>query len=156
MSERGDKLAWTLVSELPWLGVAMLGLAAALFVEHFVVHCQIILPTLATEGIIEPWMWGALATPELIACFLSGWRLRSWPAVVMYAGLGALVRDVFYVILSVAGEPGHEPPRTLSETVLYTSAVALWYLLAFGLASASWREAARPVGGVSFTAAPRQ
>ncbi len=144
MRRPATDVALTLVAELPPLGVAMLGLTVALFVEHFFVHCQIIEPSLAT-GSVEPWMWGALATPELIACFLSGSRLRSWAAVVMYAGLGALVRDVFYVMLAVAGEPGHDVPETFGRTVLSTGAVALWYLLAFGLASASWRGDARPV-----------
>ncbi len=155
MSQRGNSIALTLVSEVPWLGIAMLGLTTALFIEHFFVHCQIIEPSLA-GGAVEPWMWGALATPELIACFLSGWRLRSWPAVVMYAGLGALLRSIFYVMLTVAGEPDHDLPQTFGQTVLSTAGVALWYLLAFGLASASWREDARPVEATSLTNAPRR
>ncbi len=155
MQERGNNLALTLVSELPWLGIAMLGLTTALFIEHFFVHCQIIVPSLSAGGTVEPWMWGTLATPELIACFLSGWRLRSWPAVVMYAGLGALVRDVFYLMLTVAGEPGHDLPQTFGQTAVSIGGVALCYLLAFGLASASWREEARPVETASLTGAPR-
>jgi hypothetical protein len=156
MAEREDSLALTLISELPWLGIAMLGLTVALFIEHFFVHCQIIEPSLSVGGVVEPWMWGALATPELIACFLAGWRVRSWPAVVMYAGIAALVRDIFYVMLTVAGEPGHDLPQTFGQSVLSMAGVALWYLLAFGLASASWREDARPAVTSSLTGVPRQ
>lgn len=130
------------MAELPWLGLTVLGLVTAHLVAHFVVHRQIVLESLAATGEVAPWMWGALVTPELIVCFLAGWRLRSWTGVVMYAGIGALVRDVVHLGLWAASEPGHpllttQPPGRLA---LAMGAVALSYLVAFGLASHSARE----------------
>jgi hypothetical protein len=55
-----------LATELPWLGAATLALVGTLAVEHFVVHRQIVLPTLELTSHPPFWMYGAMVAPELV------------------------------------------------------------------------------------------
>ena len=84
-------------------------------------------------------MWGALFAPELLACFIVGWRLSSWPQVLAYAGAAALARQACEITLHVAGDAGHalDAPRS---AIVATPVVALVYALLLGLASATGRQ----------------
>lgn len=120
-----------------WLGA----LGIALVVEHFVVHRGVILPTIAATGSVPPWAWAALYAPELVACFVAGWHLRSWALVGVYAVLATLLRERFYQLLHALGEPGHEAvtaPR--AEFALAAPLVAVAYVIVLVVASLSSRE----------------
>ncbi|HET8541390.1 MAG TPA: hypothetical protein VFL83_16050 [Anaeromyxobacter sp.] len=127
-----------LVAELPWLGVAALALVGTLSVEHFVVHRQIVLPTLELTTRPPFWMYAAMIAPELVVFFAAGYRLRTWLALVMYAGIGGLVRSAYHLALQLAQEPGHQLAghERLSEFAMTTPVVAVGYMLV--LAVAAW------------------
>ncbi len=125
--------------ELPWLGVSLCGIVAAHAFSHFVIHRGAILTSLAATGTVPAWMWGALFAPELVACFIVGWRLTRWWQVGLYAVAAAAARQACDVALHFAGDPGHliEGPRVV---LLSTPVVALVYAMLIGLASASGRQ----------------
>ena len=81
-----------LLAELPWLGATTLALVATMSLEHFLVHRQIVLPTLALTPHPPFWMYAAMIVPELVVFFAAGYRLRSGLVIAMYAGVGGLVR----------------------------------------------------------------
>lgn len=137
-----------LVAELPWLGATTLALLATLALEHFVVHRQIVLPTLALTPAPPFWMYAAMVVPELVLFFAAGYRLRTWLALVMYAGVGGLVRSVFHALLQLAGEPGHTAALhgALSELATMTPLVAVGYLLALAFAAWSGEDERRLAG----------
>lgn len=128
--------------ELGWLAATLGALVLALLVEHFVIHEQMILPWLAVTPEVPPWMIGAQLVPEIIVCFLAGWRLRGLGWIAVYGGAAATVRQSFYWLLSSLGAAGH--PETLfgppSEFARTAPLVAVMYFLAFGLASMGARE----------------
>jgi hypothetical protein len=128
-----------------WLGA----LALAFIVEHFVVHRGVILPSIEVTGSVPPWAWAALYAPELVACFVAGWNLRSWTLVGVYALLATLLRERFFLLLNALGEPGHATataPR--AEFGPAAPLVALAYVLVLVVASLSSREDAQ-LDGVS-------
>lgn len=137
-----------LAAELPWLGVASAGLVVVLFIEHFVVHRQIVLPTL--ELTVRPpfWMFAAMIVPELALLFAVGYRIRTLAALVMYAGIGALVRNGFHLALELASEPGHIEPlhEGVSEFALAAPFIAVGYLLVLGVAAWSGEDERRLAG----------
>jgi hypothetical protein len=135
MSRGGGKIR----AELPWLAVSLCGILAAHAFSHFVIHRGAILASIAATGSVPAWMWGALFAPELLACFIVGWRLSTWPQVVMYAAAAAVVRQACELGLHASGDPGHalEGPR---DVLVATPVVALVYLLLIGLASSSGRQ----------------
>ena len=121
-----------------WLGA----LGIALVVEHFVVHRGVILPAIEATASVPPWAWAALYAPELVACFVAGWHLRSWALVGVYAVLATVLRERFYLLLHALGEPGHEAvsgvPR--AEFALAAPIVAVAYVIVLVVASLSSRE----------------
>jgi len=137
-----------LVTELPWLGAAMLGLVAMLAVEHFVVHRQIVLPTLELTARPPFWMYAAMVVPELVVFFAAGYRLRSWGTLVMYAGVGGVVRSAFHLGLQLANEPGHFSMvhEGFSEFAMTTPVIAIGYLLALAVAAWSGEDERRLAG----------
>jgi hypothetical protein len=137
-----------LAAELPWLGATTLALLATLSLEHFVVHRQIVLPTLELTPHPPFWMYAAMVVPELVLFFAAGYRLRTWLAVVMYAGVGGVVRSGFHALLQLAGEPGHVDPLhgPLSELATMTPFVAVGYLLALAFAAWSGEDERRLAG----------
>ncbi len=142
MERPGATLAETLVAELPRLGLAMIGVLAALIFQHFVVHRLIIVPAEAA-GALAPWMLLALVSPELIVGLVTGWRLRSRPAAVMFAGMAAFLREGVQYLLAAAGEPGHAMGRPFWQLLTSTPVVAAGYLFALLLASTIAREQER-------------
>jgi hypothetical protein len=128
-----------------WLGA----LAIALMIEHFVVHRGVIVPAVQVTGSVPIWAWAALYAPELIACFIAGWQLRSWTLVGVYAVLATILRERFYLLLHLLGEPGHQAasaPR--AEFTLAAPIVAVAYGIVLVVASLSSREDAE-LDGVS-------
>ncbi len=120
-----------------WLGALVL----ALIVEHFVVHRGVIVPAIEATGSVPPWAWAALYAPELTACFVAGWQLRSWTLVGVYAVIATVLRERFYMLLHALGEPGHQAaaaPR--AEFTLAAPLVALAYVIVLVVASLSSRE----------------
>jgi len=126
--------------ELAWLGLMLVALVTALAFEHWIVHLQMLLPALA-QGAVPPWIYGALFVPELVACFLSGWRLRSRAWIIAYAIAAATVRQLFHGMLGSLGEPGHltllDAP---AEFAFATPIVVFLYALVFSLAAESSKE----------------
>ena len=132
--------ATSAIRELAWLGLMLVALAAALAFEHWVVHLQMLLPALAQDA-VPPWLYGALFVPELVACFLSGWRLRSKTWIVTYAIAAALIRQLFHAMLGALGEPGHRSPLDgPAEFAIATPIVVFLYALVFSLAAQSSKE----------------
>jgi hypothetical protein len=126
--------------EAGWLALTLAGLAATFTFEHWVVHREVILPTLQATGSVTPWMWGALLAPEMVVAFVAGWRLRGRGLVVVYALAAGALREAFEYALVRLGEPGHEQAFTeASEFAFGTPLVAVAYLVLFTLASASGR-----------------
>ncbi len=125
--------------ELPWLGLSLCGILGAHVFSHFVIHRGAILASLAARGSVPAWMWGALFLPELVACFLVGWRLSSWWRVAAYSVAAAAARQAFELTLHLAGDPAHavDSPR---QVLVATPFVALVYALLVGLASSSGRQ----------------
>lgn len=125
--------------ELPWLGLSLCGILSAHAFSHFIIHRGAILASLAASGSVPAWMWGALFLPELVACFIVGWRLSSWWQVVIYSVTAAAARQAFELALHLAGDATHaiDGPRHAFVT---TFVVALVYALLVGLASASGRQ----------------
>jgi hypothetical protein len=125
--------------ELPWLGVSVCGILAAHAFSHFVIHRGAILAAIAAGGTVPGWMWGALFAPELLVCVIVGWRLSSWPQVIVYAVTAAFARQASEIALHLAGDAGHalEGPRS---AVLAVPVVVLVYALLLGLASATGRQ----------------
>lgn len=138
-----------LVTELPGLGLAAAGLVVTFALEHYVVHRQIVLPALALTPQPPLWMFAAMVVPELIVFFVAGYRLRTWLAVAMYAGVGGLLRGGFQLLLAVLREPGHVDAlqQPFSEFALTTPAVTIGYLLVLGLAAWSGEDERRLAGG---------
>jgi hypothetical protein len=137
-----------LVSELPWLGAATLALVGTLAVEHFVVHRQIVLPTLELTAYPPFWMYAAMIVPELVVFFAAGYRLRSWLSLAMYAGVGGVVRSAFHLALEIAREPGHVGSihEGFSEFAMTTPVVAIGYMLVLGVAAWSGEDERRLAG----------
>jgi hypothetical protein len=125
--------------ELPWLGVSLCGILAAHAFSHFVIHRGAIVASLAATGTVPGWMWGALFAPELVACFIVGWRLTRWWQVGLYAAGATVVRQACELALHYAGDAGHliEGPRSV---LVATPVVALVYAMLIGLASTSGRQ----------------
>ncbi|BDG06044.1 hypothetical protein [Anaeromyxobacter oryzae] len=125
------------VREYALLGVTVFALSAATAVEHFVIHRQVILPVIAEGVPPAPWMWGALFVPELVVCFLAGWRLRGPAAIISYAIAAALHRAAWAWMLARTHQPGHEMAAGAFGFELVAAAVL--YLAVFWVASASAR-----------------
>lgn len=137
------------MGELPWLGATVLALAATLVLEHFVVHLQIVLPTLALTATPPFWMYAAMVVPELVVFFVAGYRLRTIAAIVMYAGIGGLLRGAFHLALHLAKAPGHlgpVPHDRFSEFATRTPIVTLGYLLVLAVAAWSGEDERRLAG----------
>lgn len=128
--------------EVGWLGATLGALLLALLLEHYVIHEQMILPWIAVSPEVPPWMLGAQVVPEIIVCFLFGWRLRGLGWIVIYGAAAAAMRQSFYAFLTRIAASGH--PETLfgppSEFARTAPLVAVMYFLAFGLASMGARE----------------
>ncbi len=123
-----------------WLGA----LIVALLVQHFVVQRGVIQPAIAATGTVPPWAWGAFFAPEIVACFVAGWRLRSWALVAVYAALATLLRGSFHLLLSAFGEPGSgSPGASPGEFTLAAPMVALAYVVILAVASLSGRDEAQ-------------
>jgi hypothetical protein len=136
-----------LVSELPWLAATVVALVATLAVEHFIVHRQIVLPTLAFTSQPPFWMFAAMVVPELVVFFAAGYRLRTWLALAMYAGVGGIVRSGFHYLLQAAHEPGHvSTADRMSEFAMTTPIVAVGYLLVLAVAAWSGEDERRLAG----------
>lgn len=136
-----------LVTELPWLAVTVLALVATLAVEHFLVHRQIVLPTLAFTSRPPFWMYAAMVVPELVVFFAAGYRLRTVLALAMYAGVGGIVRSGFHFLLLLAHEPGHAATTDgMSEFAMTTPLVAIGYLLVLAVAAWSGEDERRLAG----------
>jgi hypothetical protein len=138
-----------LLSELPSLGATMLALLATLVLEHFFVHRLIVLPTLAFTPHAPFWMYAAMIVPELVVFFVAGYRLRTWATLVMYAGVGGLLRGVFHLALELAREPGHVGGvhERFSEFAMRAPLVALGYLVVLAVAATSGEDERRLAGG---------
>jgi hypothetical protein len=138
---RNDPVRWR-PELLVWLPVTLSALVATLAFEHWIVHREVILPALATSDEIPPWMWATLFVPELLTCFIAGWRLGNWRTLVLYAVLCGAARELFGFTLSRMGEPGHAGRfiSPMSELAYSTPAVAAVYFLVFLLAAESGHE----------------
>jgi hypothetical protein len=136
------------VTELPWLAAATLALVATLALEHFLVHREIVLPTLAFTPRPPFWMYAAMVVPELVVFFAAGYRLRTWLTAVMYAGVGALVRSAFHLVLQLAREPGHAGGvhDRFSEFAMRTPVIAVGYLVVLAVAAWSGEDERRLAG----------
>jgi hypothetical protein len=119
--------------------VSVCGILAAHAFSHFVIHRGAILASIAAGGTVPAWMWGALFAPELVTCFIIGWRLSSWAQVIVYALTAALARQACEIALHLAGDAGHalDGPRS---ALVAAPIVALVYALLLGLASATGRQ----------------
>ncbi len=136
-----------LVTELPWLAASMVALVAVLAIEHFLVHRQIVLPTLAFTSRPPFWMYAAMVVPELVVFFACGYRLRTWVALAMYAGMGGIVRSGFHYLLQAVHEPGHVAASdAISEFAMTTPVVAIGYLLVLAVAAWSGEDERRLAG----------
>ncbi len=137
-----------LVEELPYLGGATVALVAVLAIEHFLVHRQIVIPTLALTAHPPFWMYAAMVVPELMVFFAAGYRLRTLLALAMYAGVGGAVRSAFHWLLQAVHEPGHlaMSHETISEFAMTTPVVAIGYLLVLGVAAWSGEDERRLAG----------
>jgi hypothetical protein len=137
------------LDELPWLGLAMVGLVTTLVLEHFFVYKLIVLPTLEITAEPPLWMWGSMFVPELVVFFASGWRLRSWSAVAAYAAAGSTLREGFHYLLARAGEPGHIDglKDPFSDFAVKWPTIAVGYVLVLGLAAWSGQQEGRLVHG---------
>lgn len=136
-----------LVAELPWLAATLVALVATLALEHFVVHLQIMLPTLALTATPPFWMYAAMVVPELVVFFAAGYRLRTVLALAMYAGVGGIVRSGFHYLLLLAHEPGHAATTDgMSEFAMTTPLVAIGYLLVVAVAAWSGEDERRLAG----------
>ncbi len=135
-------------AELPWLGATMGALLGTLVLEHFLVHRLIVLPTLAFTPHVPFWMYAAMIVPELVVFFVAGYRVRTWVALVMYAGVGGLVRSAFHLALQLAREPGHVDGvhDRLSEFAMRTPVIALCYLVVLAVAASSGEDERRLAG----------
>ncbi len=136
-----------LASEIPWLGATVIALVAMLAIEHFLVHRQIVLPTLAFTSRPPFWMYAAMVVPELVVFFAAGYRLRTWVALAMYAGVGGIVRSGFHYLLQAVHEPGHVAASdAISEFAMTTPIGAVGYLLVLAVAAWSGEDARRLAG----------
>ena len=133
--------------ELPWLGLTAAALVATFAFEHFVVHLLVVMPS-AEVGDVPAWAVAAMVLPELVVLFLAGYRLRNVVCIVTLAGLGALLRFGFHVLLALAGARGHaEVGRVpFSEASLTAPMMGLAYLLVLGLAATMALDERRPLG----------
>ncbi len=128
-------------AELAWLVAALLAISASLVFEHWVVHLGMIVPLQRAGVPVPAWVHGVLYAPEMVACFATGWRLRGWRWVALYAVGATLLRQAFQLALSWLGQPGHAGPLHAPVDFLFTTPlVGLAYLVIFGLASESARE----------------
>src|SRR5512133_2697992 len=136
-----------LVSELPSLAVTTIALVAMLAIEHFVVHRQIVLPTLALTAQPPFWMYAAMIVPALVVFFAAGYRLNTVVALAMYAGVGGVVRSAFHYVLQIVHEPGHAAASDrISEFAMTTPIVAIGYLLVLAVAAWSGEDERRLAG----------
>ncbi len=136
-----------LVAELPWLGATTVALLAMLALEHFLVHREIVLPTLAFTSRPPFWMYAAMVVPELVVFFAAGYRLRSWVTLAMYAGVGGVVRSAFHWLLQLVHEPGHvAASERISEFAMTTPIIAIGYLLVLAVAAWSGEDERRLAG----------
>jgi hypothetical protein len=135
---RPEPIRWR--SELAWLPVTLGALALTLSFEHWLVHRQVILPALEASAEIPPWMWATLYVPELVVCFVAGWRLRGWRTVVLYAVCAGAVRELFGRWLTLLGEPGHVERFRSPGSDLAVPITVIVYSLVFAFAAESARE----------------
>ncbi len=137
-----------LVVELPWLLATTVALLGTLVLEHFLVHRLIVLPTLAYMARPPFWMYAAMIVPELVVFFAAGYRLCSWMALVMYAGVGGVMRSAFHLALQIAHEPGHVGGihERFSEFAMRTPVIALGYLVVLAVAASSGEDERRLAG----------
>lgn len=129
-------------SELGWWLLTAGALVVAHVFEHFVVHRGVVLPSVAITGTVAPWMWATLFAPELVVCFIAGWRLRSFGLVAIYAAAAAVIREAMQLGWYVLREPGHETAFVVPshELAVRTPLVVAVYLLVIAVASSSGRE----------------
>src|SRR5512133_3881685 len=113
-----------LVAELPPLAATLVALLATLALEHFVVHLQIVLPTLALTATPPFWMYAAMVVPELVVFFVAGYRLRT----------------------SAPGHLGPSPLDRYTEFATRTPVVAIGYLLVLAVAAWSGEDERRLAG----------
>ena len=134
---------------VPWLALSMAGLAAMFALEHFFVYKQIILPALEITAEPPLWMLGAMFVPELVVFFATGWRLRTWSAVLVYAVAGATLREGFHRLLARAGEPGYVESFVdpFSDFAVHWMPIAVAYACVLGLAAWSGRQEGRLLAG---------
>jgi hypothetical protein len=118
-------------------------LTAALAFEHAVVHRRMIAPVLAAGLPVPPWAWATLFIPELVACFLSGWRIRGWLELAAYTAGATALRAVTSFGLGWPGPPlardGDATGASTPEATALSAVFAVAYLLTFALASSSAR-----------------
>lgn len=128
--------------ELRWLGLTLGALAIAIAFEHFVIHREVVLPTLQATGSIPPWMWGTLFLPEMTVCVVAGWRIRSLSWLAVYGLAAGLLRETVFHAFALSAEAGHAETMVAPGIPFGRGAllVGIVYFLLFGLASMTARE----------------
>lgn len=125
------------VREYALLGITVVALSAATAVQYFVIYLDVIVPAAKGPLAPAPWMWVALFVPELLVCFVAGWRLRGPVAIATYAVVAAFHRSAWSWALTHA-DPSVWPRPAMSPGLgLLTGAIV--YLAIFWAASASAR-----------------
>jgi hypothetical protein len=127
---------------LQFAGMAV-ALSAALAFEHAVVQRRMIAPVLAAGLPVPAWAWATLFIPELVACFLSGWRIRGFAELAAYTAGATALRTFTTFGLGwpgppLAGEAGRGPAAPAAVAV-QALVFAVAYLLTFALARSSAR-----------------
>jgi hypothetical protein len=123
----------------------LLALATALAFEHWVVLRRMIAPVVEAGLPVPAWAWATLFIPELVACFLSGWRIRTFAELALYTAAATLLRAVATFFVGGPGPLGAGPDGHAQGTVSATARVgraavfAVAYLLTFALARSSAR-----------------
>jgi hypothetical protein len=120
----------------------LVALAAALAFEHVVVHRRMIVPVLAAGLPVPAWAWATLFIPELVACFLSGWRIQSWRELVVYTAGATALRAFTTFALGWPGAPGSSTDAGGSSAAALPARAAVFalaYFLTFALARSSAR-----------------
>lgn len=130
------------VPEVVWLAATLAALSATLAFEHWVIHRDVIVPALEQSPIIYPWMWATLLVPELIVCFVAGWRIPGRRWIVVYALAAAAHREGWEYLLYRLGEPGHlgRFGSVAAEFAVAAPVVVIAYLAVFALANVSAHE----------------
>jgi hypothetical protein len=126
-------------SRILQLARMVVALAAALAFEHAVVHRRMIAPVLAAGLPVPAWAWGTLFIPELVACFLSGWRIRGAAELAAYTSCAAALRAFATFGLGWPGPPLAGGRTSALGMVAQVAVFAIGYLLTFALARSSAR-----------------